>query len=262
MRLLLADPNGAASAPPPPGTGSPIPVGPANWVPLGSGQAIFYVVIMASGMLLALCLVARFLLLRWHGRMLPLTQQQQLAAEQQERRGPDGQPLTPAARAAGAGGATGLAQAAVAACPVFLYGAKAGGGGGGGAWQGGSGQGESSCVVCLEEYRIGEELRRLPGCQHAFHRTCIDAWFGRHDTCPICRGTLQPKEGPDGEEAGNGVPEALSLPEPTAADGQPMPPPPPPVTAAVGGEGPVTATQEPEEEVATQEPERASRPAV
>ena len=30
------------------------------------------------------------------------------------------------------------------------------------------------CLVCLEEYRPDEELRRLNNCSHLFHRDCID----------------------------------------------------------------------------------------
>ena len=30
------------------------------------------------------------------------------------------------------------------------------------------------CLVCLEEYAVTEELRRLSRCFHTFHRECID----------------------------------------------------------------------------------------
>lgn len=30
------------------------------------------------------------------------------------------------------------------------------------------------CLVCLTEYEIGEEVRRLDKCSHVFHRECID----------------------------------------------------------------------------------------
>jgi hypothetical protein len=48
------------------------------------------------------------------------------------------------------------------------------------------------CTVCLEDYEAGEKLRALLPCSHTFHMTCIDAWLGTHDTCPICRTNLVP----------------------------------------------------------------------
>eukprot|EP00897_Mesotaenium_endlicherianum_P002716 jgi/Mesen1/2472/ME000158S01672 len=52
------------------------------------------------------------------------------------------------------------------------------------------GQGQPSCSVCLAEYRVGEHLRQLPGCNHCFHRGCIDLWLDTHTTCPLCRASL------------------------------------------------------------------------
>ncbi|KAM3271625.1 hypothetical protein ACQJBY_042056 [Aegilops geniculata] len=45
----------------------------------------------------------------------------------------------------------------------------------------------TSCAVCLAEYADGDELRRLPGCKHAFHRLCVDEWLRRRPSCPLCR---------------------------------------------------------------------------
>ncbi|XP_020495928.1 E3 ubiquitin-protein ligase RNF115 isoform X2 [Labrus bergylta] len=45
------------------------------------------------------------------------------------------------------------------------------------------------CPVCREEYLLGESVRKLP-CLHIFHSECIVPWLEQHDTCPVCRKSL------------------------------------------------------------------------
>nr|XP_010917693.1 RING-H2 finger protein ATL81-like [Elaeis guineensis] len=45
--------------------------------------------------------------------------------------------------------------------------------------------GGRECAVCLEEMAEGRAARVLPGCCHAFHRHCVDAWLQLHPVCPI-----------------------------------------------------------------------------
>ena len=42
------------------------------------------------------------------------------------------------------------------------------------------------CTVCLTEFEIGEDVRRLP-CMHLFHTGCVDQWLRTNKRCPICR---------------------------------------------------------------------------
>ncbi|XP_054619551.1 E3 ubiquitin-protein ligase RNF115 isoform X2 [Dunckerocampus dactyliophorus] len=45
------------------------------------------------------------------------------------------------------------------------------------------------CTICREEYSSGESVRKLP-CLHYFHSECIVPWLELHDTCPVCRKSL------------------------------------------------------------------------
>ncbi|KAF3452853.1 hypothetical protein FNV43_RR03286 [Rhamnella rubrinervis] len=45
----------------------------------------------------------------------------------------------------------------------------------------------SECVVCLDEYREGQWCRKLVGCNHVFHRRCLDTWLIKVPACPVCR---------------------------------------------------------------------------
>nr|XP_023886641.1 E3 ubiquitin-protein ligase RNF181-like [Quercus suber]POE68271.1 e3 ubiquitin-protein ligase ring1 [Quercus suber] len=43
-----------------------------------------------------------------------------------------------------------------------------------------------ACAVCLNEFSIGSEARRMP-CSHTYHQDCIIQWLGRSNMCPMCR---------------------------------------------------------------------------
>jgi len=44
---------------------------------------------------------------------------------------------------------------------------------------------DGQCIVCLEQFQPGEELRILP-CLHRYHRSCIDPWLQQNAKCPSC----------------------------------------------------------------------------
>ncbi|KAJ4749734.1 RING/U-box superfamily protein [Rhynchospora pubera] len=73
---------------------------------------------------------------------------------------------------------TGLDPAAIGSYPKFPFAAKNGG--------------ETTCSICLCEYREAEMLRMLPDCRHYFHLMCIDAWLRLNASCPVCRTSPMP----------------------------------------------------------------------
>ncbi|TVU33264.1 hypothetical protein EJB05_25055, partial [Eragrostis curvula] len=81
----------------------------------------------------------------------------------------------------GAGGASrkrpgggGIDKAALAAMPVLRY-------------KAGRDAAAEECAVCLSAMQDGDAVRALPGCGHAFHAACVDAWLCARATCPVCR---------------------------------------------------------------------------
>tara|TARA_B100000575_G_scaffold294664_1_gene312891 strand:+ start:6363 stop:7178 length:816 start_codon:yes stop_codon:yes gene_type:complete len=42
------------------------------------------------------------------------------------------------------------------------------------------------CSICNETYEEDPICRRNIGCNHYFHRGCIDTWYSEHTKCPIC----------------------------------------------------------------------------
>ncbi|XP_062585308.1 E3 ubiquitin-protein ligase Arkadia-like [Saccostrea cucullata] len=47
-------------------------------------------------------------------------------------------------------------------------------------------QQEEKCTICLSEFEMEEDVRRLP-CMHLFHIQCVDQWLTTNKKCPICR---------------------------------------------------------------------------
>mmetsp|Transcript_62704 Transcript_62704/g.202247 ORF Transcript_62704/g.202247 Transcript_62704/m.202247 type:complete len:287 (-) Transcript_62704:79-939(-) len=45
---------------------------------------------------------------------------------------------------------------------------------------------ERKCMVCLETFKAGDNLRILP-CFHRYHRACIDPWLAQNRHCPVCK---------------------------------------------------------------------------
>eukprot|EP00928_Gymnodinium_smaydae_P039371 TRINITY_DN26910_c0_g2_i1.p1 TRINITY_DN26910_c0_g2~~TRINITY_DN26910_c0_g2_i1.p1 ORF type:complete len:279 (+),score=28.98 TRINITY_DN26910_c0_g2_i1:140-976(+) len=45
---------------------------------------------------------------------------------------------------------------------------------------------ECECSICINEFAVGDSVRRLP-CGHTFHRPCVDLWLLRRADCPLCK---------------------------------------------------------------------------
>ncbi|KAJ1687564.1 hypothetical protein LUZ63_018954 [Rhynchospora breviuscula] len=57
-----------------------------------------------------------------------------------------------------------------------------------------NGEAKKECAVCITEFVDGQIGRLLPACGHKFHRECVDTWFMKHSTCPICRMIVKEKK--------------------------------------------------------------------
>lgn len=54
------------------------------------------------------------------------------------------------------------------------------------------GPNDSTCPICLSEYRSKDTIRCIPYCRHCFHADCIDEWLRMNNTCPLCRNSPSP----------------------------------------------------------------------
>lgn len=43
-----------------------------------------------------------------------------------------------------------------------------------------------NCIICLIDLKVGDRVLTLP-CFHMFHKECIDDWFKKDKTCPLCK---------------------------------------------------------------------------
>lgn len=41
------------------------------------------------------------------------------------------------------------------------------------------------CLICLDEFNQGQQIITIK-CGHIYHKTCIDKWFLKKKTCPLC----------------------------------------------------------------------------
>jgi hypothetical protein len=84
---------------------------------------------------------------------------------------------------------------------------------------------ESQCVICMEDYKVGEALRPLSTCYHRYHEACINTWLTVRPTCPSCNRRVEETVPP----ASCSVAPVAPAP---AREEYVRPPPPPPVVVS------------------------------
>lgn len=47
----------------------------------------------------------------------------------------------------------------------------------------------TGCPICWEPMLEGSQTNNT-SCDHKFHSSCLERWFERHNTCPVCRTEL------------------------------------------------------------------------
>ena len=48
-----------------------------------------------------------------------------------------------------------------------------------------------TCSVCMDELKIGANVKTCPQCHQNYHIACICKWLSEHDNCPYCRHKLR-----------------------------------------------------------------------
>ncbi|KAF9675052.1 hypothetical protein SADUNF_Sadunf10G0191400 [Salix dunnii] len=43
------------------------------------------------------------------------------------------------------------------------------------------------CVICLEDFQLGEDCQAMSMCKHVFHSGCLKEWLVQNQSCPLCR---------------------------------------------------------------------------
>ncbi|PON20081.1 hypothetical protein TGAM01_v211062 [Trichoderma gamsii] len=54
-------------------------------------------------------------------------------------------------------------------------------------WESGS---KTECAICIDDMKMGDLAAFLP-CKHWFHEACVVLWLKEHNTCPMCRASIE-----------------------------------------------------------------------
>ncbi|CAE7944684.1 Pex2 [Symbiodinium sp. KB8] len=58
-------------------------------------------------------------------------------------------------------------------------------------WNGSQASQVESCAICREAFQVGVDICRVLDCAHIFHAKCIDMWFVKASSCPLCKNDLK-----------------------------------------------------------------------
>ncbi|KZS89106.1 hypothetical protein SISNIDRAFT_417196, partial [Sistotremastrum niveocremeum HHB9708] len=50
---------------------------------------------------------------------------------------------------------------------------------------------DTRCPICLDDYLLDDEMQRIEGCEHWFHKACLGQWLHGARTCPVCRTSVK-----------------------------------------------------------------------
>ncbi|KOS21416.1 putative RING finger protein [Escovopsis weberi] len=64
------------------------------------------------------------------------------------------------------------------------------------------GESNTECAICIDNMKVGDMAAFLP-CKHWFHEECVVLWLKEHNTCPVCRASIERREA-NGNGNGNG----------------------------------------------------------
>ncbi|KAH0496526.1 hypothetical protein TgHK011_003880 [Trichoderma gracile] len=52
------------------------------------------------------------------------------------------------------------------------------------------GDSKTECTICIDDMKVGDPAAFLP-CKHWFHEECVTLWLKEHNTCPVCRASIE-----------------------------------------------------------------------
>ncbi|KAL7962855.1 hypothetical protein V8C34DRAFT_268495 [Trichoderma compactum] len=55
------------------------------------------------------------------------------------------------------------------------------------------GDSKTECTICIDDMNVGDMAAFLP-CKHWFHEECVTLWLKEHNTCPVCRASIEKPE--------------------------------------------------------------------
>ena len=50
---------------------------------------------------------------------------------------------------------------------------------------------ETSCAICIEDFKGTDIIKAFYKCEHIFHKKCLKDWLQRSNKCPLCKHDLE-----------------------------------------------------------------------